>query len=150
MDTKRAQESIWASASSGVGGGSRGILHGDAVCLGIGHVDVVDADAAADDELQAGALRSIDVIGAHLGGRADDHDVKVADGLAQLLGRVELLDHFVALRAQGLQRGLIHSISNENTHGRFSFQSGRSVLGFKFLQAFHEGLHAFLRHGVVG
>ena len=100
--------------------------------------------------LQAGALRSIDVIGAHLGGRADDHDVKVADGLAQLLGRVELFDHFVALRAQGLQRGLIHSISNENTHGRFSFQSGRSVLGFKFLQAFHEGLHAFLRHGVVG
>ena len=75
---------------NGVGGGTRGILHGDAVCLGIGHVDVVDADAAADDELQAGALRSIDVIGAHLGGRADDHDVKVADGLAQLLGRVEL------------------------------------------------------------
>ena len=133
---------------NGVGGGTRGILHGDAVCLGIGHVDVVDADAAADDELQAGALRRINMVGADLRSRADDHDVKVADGLAQLLGRVELL--FVALRAQGLQRGLIHSISNENTHGRFSFQSGRSVLGFKFLQAFHEGLHAFLRHGVVG
>ena len=35
---------------NGVGGGTRGILHGDAVCLGIGHVDVVDADAALDQD----------------------------------------------------------------------------------------------------
>ena len=80
----------------GLGGSLRGVLHGDAVFLGILHVDVVDADAAADDELQLAALGLIDVVRADLGLGADDDRVKLAQGRAQLIRLVELLDDLMA------------------------------------------------------
>jgi len=67
---------------NGLGGGARGVLDVDAVFLGIVHVDVVEADAAADDALQLAALGLIDLLLADLGLGADDDNVEVAHGLA--------------------------------------------------------------------
>ena len=104
----------------GLGGSLRGVLDGDAVCLGILDVDVVNADAAADDELQLAALGFIDVVRADLGLGADDDCVKLTQGCAQLIRLIELLDDLVACLAQLRHCGLVHSISYENTHDKIS------------------------------
>ena len=62
----------------GLRGSLRGVLDGDAVGLCILDIDVVDADAAADDELQLAALGLVDVVGADLGLGADDDCVKLS------------------------------------------------------------------------
>ena len=49
-----------------LGGSARGVHDLDAVLFGILDVDVVHADTAADDELQLGALRLVDVVCADL------------------------------------------------------------------------------------
>ena len=104
----------------GLGGSLRGVLDSDAVGLGILHVDVVNADAAADDELELTALCLVNVIGADLGLGADDDCVKLTQGCAQFFGRIELLDDLVACLAQLRHGGLVHSISYENTHDKIS------------------------------
>ena len=117
MDRYRAQENMWPSASSATDSlEASGVLHGDAVFLGILHVDVVDADAAADDELQLAALGLIDVVRADLGLRADDDRVKLAQRRAQLIRLVELLDDLMPQLAELRHGLLVHSIGNENTH----------------------------------
>ena len=50
---------------------------------------------------------------------ADDDHVEVTQGLAQLGGLVELLDDLVTLSLQLGHRGLIHTVSNKNTHDNF-------------------------------
>ena len=96
----------------GVGGSPRRILHCDAVVLGVLHVDVVHADAAADDQLQSSALRLVDVVGTDLRGAAHHHRVKILQRRAQLLGGIELLHHLVAVLFQLLQGGFVHSIGD--------------------------------------
>ena len=105
--------------SNGLGGGLRGVLHLDAVVLGVLHVDVVEADTGADDALEAAALGLVDLLGAQLGLGANDGDVEVAQGLAQLVGLVELLNELVTHRANLLDRALIHTVGNKNTHFNF-------------------------------
>ena len=100
----------------GLGGRLGGVLHGDAVGLGVLYVDVVHTHAAADDELQLAALGLVDVVGADLGLGADHHHVEITQGLAQLIRLVELLHHLVAHVAQLRHRGLVHTVSNQNTH----------------------------------
>ena len=100
----------------GLGGGIGGILHVDAVFLGVSHVDVIHAHAAADEELQTAALRLVDVVGAHLRLGADDGNVEIAQSLAQLIRLVELLHHLVTQLAQLRHSGLVHTVSNQNTH----------------------------------
>ena len=99
-----------------LGGGAGGILHVDAVCLGIVHVDVVHTHAAADDQLQLAALGRINVLLADLGLGADHGHVKPAQGLAQLIGLIELLHYLMAMLPQLRHSGLIHTVSNQNTH----------------------------------
>ena len=99
-----------------LGGGAGGILHVDAVGLGIVHVDVVHTHAAADDQLQLAALGRINVLLADLGLGADHGHVKPAQGLAQLIGLIELLHYLMALLPQLRHSGLIHTVSNQNTH----------------------------------
>ena len=116
----------------GLRGSLGGVLHGDAVGLGVLHVDVVHAHAAADDQLQIAALGLVNVVGANLGLGADDHHVEITQGLAQLIGLIELLDDLVAHLAQLRHRGLIHTVSNQNTHGNYlllllQFVVGRNV-----------------------
>ena len=102
--------------SNGLGGGLRGVLHLDAVVLGVLHVDVVEADTGADDALEAAALGLVDLLGAQLGLGANDGDIEVAQGLAKLVGLVELLNELVTHRANLLDRALIHTVGNKNTH----------------------------------
>ena len=104
----------------GLRGSLRGVLDSDAVGLGILHVDVVNADTAADDELQLAALGLVDVVRADLGLGADDDCVKLTQGRAQLFGSIELLDDLVACLTQLRHCGLVHSISYENTHDKIS------------------------------
>ena len=59
------------------------------------------------------------MVGADLGLGADHDHVEVAQGLAQLIGLIELLDDLVAHLAQLRHRGLIHTVSNQNTHGNY-------------------------------
>ena len=105
--------------SNGLGGGLRGVLHLDAVVLGVLHVDVVKADTGADDALEAAALGLVDLFGAQLGLGANDGDIKVAQSLTKLVGLVELLNEFVTHRANLLDRALIHTVGNKNTHFNF-------------------------------
>ena len=101
----------------GLGGGLGGVLHVDAVGLGVVHVDVVHAHAAADDQLQLAALGLVDVVGADLGLGTDHHHVEITQRLAQLIGLIELLHDLVTHLTQLRHRGLIHTVSNQNTHG---------------------------------
>ena len=101
----------------GLGGRLGGVFHGDAIGLGVLHVDVIHAYAAADDQLQLAALGLVDVVGADLGLGADHHHVEITQGLAQLIRLVELLHHLVTHLAQLRHRGLVHTVSNQNTHG---------------------------------
>ena len=98
-----------------LGGGAGGILHVDAVGLGIVHVDVVHTHAAADDQLQLAALGRINVLLADLGLGADHGHIKPAQGLAQLIGLIELLDDFISILAQLFHCASIHPIGNQNS-----------------------------------
>ena len=100
----------------GLGGSAGGVLHGDAVLLGILHVDVVHTHAAADDHLQLAALGSVNVLLADLGLGADHGHVEIPQSRAQLIGLIELLHHLVALLPQLRHSGLVHTVSNQNTH----------------------------------
>ena len=73
------------------GGSPGGIADGDAVLLGIVHVDVVHAHAAADDELQIRVFGLIDVTRSHLGGRAHHQRVVLRHGCTQIFAAVMLL-----------------------------------------------------------
>ncbi len=101
----------------GLGGGAGGVADGNAVLLGVLDVNVVNAHAAADDQLELAALGLVDLCRADLGLGADHHGVEVTQGSAQLVGLVELLDDLVTQLAQLRHRGLIHTVSNKNTHG---------------------------------
>ena len=100
----------------GLGGSAGGVLHGDAVLLGILHVDVVHTHAAADDHLQLAALGSVNVLLADLGLGTDHGHVEIPQSSAQLIGLIELLHHLVALLPQLRHSGLVHTVSNQNTH----------------------------------
>ena len=100
----------------GLGGGTGGVLHGDAAGLGILDVNIVNAHATADDELELAGLGLVNVVGADLGLGADDHSVEILQGGAQLIGLIELLDHLVAHFTQLRHSGLIHTVGNQNTH----------------------------------
>ena len=100
----------------GLGGGAGGVLHGDAAGLSILDVNIVNAHATADDELELAALGLVNVVGADLGLGADDHSVEILQGGAQLIGLIELLDHLVAHFTQLRHSGLIHTVGNQNTH----------------------------------
>ncbi len=63
----------------------RGVGHDDALGGGRGHVDVVDADAGAADDLEV--LAGLDDLPGHLGLAADDECVIVLDLLDELLLR---------------------------------------------------------------
>ena len=110
---------MWPMASSATDweDAAGGVFHGDAIGLGVLHVDVIHAYAAADDQLQLAALGLVDVVGADLGLGADHHHVEITQGLAQLIRLVELLHHLVTHLAQLRHRGLVHTVSNQNTHG---------------------------------
>ena len=101
-------------------GGSRGVLNGDAVFLSVLHIDVVYANAAADDELELAALGFVDVVCAHLGLGADDDRVKFLQRSAQLIRLIKLLNDFVTCLAQLRHSGLVHSIGNKNSHDTIS------------------------------
>ena len=105
----------------GLGGSSGGVLHIDAVLLGIVHIDVVHTHAAADDELQLAALGLVNVLSADLGLGADHRHIEVPQGLAQLLGLIELLNDLVTHFAQLRHGALVHTVGNQNTHDNFSF-----------------------------
>ena len=100
----------------GLRGRAGGVHDLDAGFLGIVHVDVVDADAAANDELQGRALGLINLRCADLGFGTDDTGIELPQGLAQLFGGVELLNDLMAFAAEQLHGGLIHAVGNENTH----------------------------------
>ena len=103
----------------GLGGGAGGVLHGDAVFFGALHVDVVHTHAAADDHFQLAALGLVNMVGADLGLGADHRHVEVPQRLAQLIGLIELLHHLMAHLTQLRHCGLVHTVSNQNTHGNF-------------------------------
>ena len=58
-----------------------------------------------------------DVVGADLGLGTDHHHVEITQRLAQLIGLIELLHDLVTHLTQLRHRGLIHTVSNQNTHG---------------------------------
>ena len=101
---------------NGLGGSLRGVLDGDAVGLCILHIDVVHADAAADDELELAAPGFVNVVGTDLRLRADDDRVKLPQGCTQFFGGIELLHDLMTGLAQLRHGGLVHSVGNENTH----------------------------------
>ena len=107
----------------GVGAGARRIAHGDALLLGVGHVDVVHAHAAADDELEAARRgRRVDVRCAHLRCRAHDEHVARLHGLLERLGLIELADHLAALLLERGDGALLHAVGCQNTdHSAASF-----------------------------
>ena len=105
---------------NGFGRSLGGVLHVNAGGLGIVNVDVVNADTTADDELELAALGFIDLSGANLSLGANDDDVEIAQGLAEFGGLIELLNDFVTQLDQLGHGGLIHTVSNKNTHSKFS------------------------------
>ena len=100
----------------GLGGGTGGVLHGDTAGLGVLDIDIVNAHAAADDELELAGLGLVNMVGADLGLGADHHGVKILQGGAQLVGLIELLDDLVTHLAELSHGGLIHTVGNQNTH----------------------------------
>ena len=101
---------------NGLGGGTGGVLHGDAAGLGVLDVDIVHAHAAADDELELAGLGLVDVVGANLGLGTDDDGVEILQGGAQLIGLIELLNDLVTHLTELRHGGLIHAVGNQYTH----------------------------------
>jgi hypothetical protein len=102
--------------SHGVGGGLGGVADGNAVLLGILDVDVVDAYAAADDELELALASLVDVVGPDLGLGADYYGVEILKSLSELIGFIELFYDIVSELAKYGESSLIHSVGNKNSH----------------------------------
>ena len=118
--TRAGEHVAHGQLRDGLGGSLRGVLDGDAIGLGVLDIDVVHADAAADDELELAALGLVDVVGANLGLGADDDCVELAQGCAQLFGSIELLNDLMACFTQLRHGLLVHTVGNENTHDKIS------------------------------
>ena len=101
---------------NGLGRGFRGVLDLNAVFLGISDVNVVQTHAGTNDALELAALGFVDLSLAELGLGADDGYVEVAQSLAELFGLIKLLNDLMTHGANLLDRALIHTVSNENTH----------------------------------
>ncbi len=105
-----------------LGGGHRvrfGRVGDDDAAPGRGRdVDVVDAGAGAADHLEAAG--ALDQLGSHLGGRADEQRVVVADRLVQL--RVGHLQAQVDLKAlaQHVDAGVGDLLPDQHLHGATS------------------------------
>ena len=66
------------------------------------------------------ALGLVNMVGADLGGAAHHDRIEPAQGLAQLLGGIKLLNNLVAIGAQLRQSGFVHPICYQNFHISFS------------------------------
>src|SRR5207249_3994810 len=102
----------------GVLGGAERVAAGrvhddDALARGGGDVDVIDADAGADDGPQAS--RVVEQVGGDLGGAADDHGVGGADGLLEgvALEAVALVQ-LDAGPAEDVEAGGFQLVADEN------------------------------------
>ena len=94
-----------------LGGSLRGVLDGDAVGLGILDVDVVDTDAAADDELQfAGFACRINDGNANFGCGTNNENIKVLYLFCKLCRLIELFNDFMTLCAQCGNSILLHTV----------------------------------------
>ena len=105
---------------NGFGRSSGSVLHVNAGGLGVIDIDVVNTDTTADDELELAALGFVDLGGADLGLGADNDNVEIAQSLAEFGGLIELLNDFVTQLDQLGHGGLIHTVSNKNTHFNIS------------------------------
>ena len=122
---------IWRATrehhGDGVLGGGDGIaegrVHHDDAALGGGrHVDIVDADAGAADDLAA-CVRGGEHLLGDLGGRADGEAVIVADDGEQLLLVLAEIGQVVDLDAallEDLDGGLGELVGNENAERSLS------------------------------
>ncbi len=125
----RSQHEAEGVLGHGDGGGRRGVGDLDVFFLGRGRVDVVQADAGPDDDLQSGGgfdhrpgdlARAADDDGVESGNRLDeaglvqsglDDDVKTGDGLEQLHGF------------------LVESVGDQDFfHAQFSLRIGSAAL----------------------
>ena len=95
---------------------ARRVFHGDAVFLRVCNVDIVNADACADDGFQFRAFCLVDLLLTDLRFGANDHNVKIAEGFAELVRLKKLIDDFMAHFGELCLRALVHAIGNENTH----------------------------------
>ena len=79
--------------------------------FGIGNVDIINAYAAADNQLEtAGGCGSVDDRLAHFGGGAHHQHVIVFYLLGQLVGFIELLVYLVAQVLQFFNGGCFHAV----------------------------------------
>ena len=67
-------------------------------------------------QLAVVGLDFVDMVGADLGLGADDDAVEIAQGLAQLVGLIELRNDLVALLLQLGHGLLVHTVGNEYSH----------------------------------
>ena len=137
-----------------VGGSARSIANGNALFLGILMVDIVDAYAAADDELELAAFNSgVDSGNVDLGRGTNNENVEILNLLSQLLRGVELLNNLVTLCLKLCNGTLLHTIGCKNTHVYISplitVLLLSHMLGFVFLEELNKGDNAFFGHGVV-
>src|SRR5581483_11861802 len=82
------------------------------------HVDVVDADSRATDDLQPD--RALEHVGGELRRRADDDGVVPVDDLVQVAVSVDV---DVEARAQELYTGVGNRLANEDSHARLAAQA---------------------------
>ena len=92
--------------------GSTGSVHDlDALGLGIFMVDIIDTNAAADDELEPSGLKSrVDDGSADLGSTPYYENIKILDLLCKLLGSIELFNDFVTLVAECCNSVFFHTV----------------------------------------
>ena len=96
---------------NGLRGCAGGVHDLDALALCILMVDIVDAYAAADDELEpAGLTCRINDGDANLGCTPYNENVKILDLLCKFCGLIKLLNNFVTLCAKGCDSILFHTV----------------------------------------
>ena len=91
-ETGKGQHMAQSQLGNRLGGSLGGIGDLYTVGLGILDIDIVNADAAADNQLQVAALGLVYDILTDLGLGPYNDDIKVPEGLAQLLRLIEMLD----------------------------------------------------------
>ncbi|MPN34503.1 hypothetical protein SDC9_181997 [bioreactor metagenome] len=119
--------------------------------FGADFIDIVDADARADDDFKfARHAGGVDLRLAYFCGAADDERVVILNGFAKRVRFVKLNVYLTAFCFQSGNRALFHAVAGENfNHDRTPFPPRLRVLRFELFEERNQRFNAFLRHGVI-
>ena len=100
-----------------IAAGRRSVAHLNALLLGVSHINIIHAHAAADNQFQAsGRSCGVNHGYTHLGGRAHYQNIIIGQLFGQFISFIKLLDYLIAQLLQFGDGCCFHAVGGQNSY----------------------------------